>query len=621
MAGKHGIYEKWVKGRRRKSVRLEVLTIFLIFIVIIMGVSLMIYNQNISELRQADINHLTESSKQLAYSVDSIILDVGSLFNLHYQDQRMCNIINHSKSQYDEVTRFQNTTYVEGTINHVVSNSKYIKRCCIFSANGDVYSNISSVFQDYKDYIWGIVDSGKLGRSIFYTDPEIWSIGQVDYKVVTAVKVLYSYNGTSPLAYVTLDIGYSELDRLLNSTDNPAGTLLFFEDMQIYNNRKGGLYGEQLTEVQEKAKQMVNDGHEQDILRIDGLDYLMTAIRSESSGWTVVRYVAEKEALRSITEHKIRDITVLLVTTAVVFMIYYYRIKQIMEPRAKRDEVIRHNKGTSLQKVYLSREDEWLLGNNEIRNVIQNYNSMAERINEYARKTLLYEIEQKEAQIKMLTYQINPHFLYNTLNTISAIAEIENMENIVEITDSISNIFRYNLKGDSIVTLREEIGHVKDYVQIQKYRFPDQFEMIYEIPEEIYSMKVMKFILQPLVENSISHGLFDKPEGGQITISAALTEEGDMLLTVSDNGIGINKKQLEEMNQKLFEYRVNMNSGKDFGGDGIGIINVNARVSGYYGKEYGITLYSEYGRWTRAVLRIKALRDEEPETGRAGETI
>lgn len=102
----------------------------------------------------------------------------------------------------------------------------------------------------------GDVDSGKLGRSIFYTDPEIWSIGQVDYKVVTAVKVLYSYNGTSPLAYVTLDIGYSELDRLLNSTDNPAGTLLFFEDMQIYNNRKGGLYGEQLTEVQEKAKQM-----------------------------------------------------------------------------------------------------------------------------------------------------------------------------------------------------------------------------------------------------------------------------------------------------------------------------------------------------------------------------
>ena len=86
MAGKQGIYEKWVKGRRRKSVRLEVLTIFLIFIVIIMGVSLMIYNQNISELRQADINHLTESSKQLAYSVDSIILDVGSLFNLNYQD-------------------------------------------------------------------------------------------------------------------------------------------------------------------------------------------------------------------------------------------------------------------------------------------------------------------------------------------------------------------------------------------------------------------------------------------------------------------------------------------------------------------------------------------------------
>lgn len=597
---------------RRKSVRLEVLTVFLIFIVITMGVSLMIYNQNISELRQADINHLTESGKQLAYSVDSIILDVGSLFNLHYQDQRMCNIINHRKSQYDEVTRFQNTTYVEGTINHVVSNSKYIKRCCIFSANGDVYSNISSVFRDYKDYIWEIVDSGKLGRSIYYTDPSVWSIGQVDIKVVTAVKVLYSYNGTSPLAYVTLDIGYAELDRLLNSTDNPAGTLLFYEDMQIYNNGKGGLYGGQLTEVQEKAKQMVEEGREQDILRIGGLDYLMTAIRSESSGWTVVRYIAEKEALRSISERKVRDITILLVTAAVVFMIYYYRINQMMEPLTKMDEVIRHNNGTSLAKVYLSKEEEWLLGNNEIRNVIQNYNSMAERINEYAEKTLLYEIDQKEAQIKMLTYQINPHFLYNTLNTISAIAEIENMNNIVEITDSISNIFRYNLKGDSIVTLREEIDHVKDYVQIQKYRFPDQFEMAYEIPEEIYSIKVMKFILQPLVENSISHGLFDTSGKGRVTISASLEGEEEMLLTVTDNGVGINKKQLEEMNQKLFEYRVNMNTGQDFGGDGIGIMNVNARVSSYYGKSYGITLFSEYGRWTRAVLRIRALREGKP---------
>lgn len=167
MAGKQGIYEKWVKGRRRKSVRLEVLTIFLIFIVIIMGVSLMIYNQNISELRQADINHLTESSKQLAYSVDSIILDVGSLFNLHYQDQRMCNIINHSKSQYDEVTRFQNTTYVEGTINHVVSNSKYIKRCCIFSANGDVYSNISSVFRIIRIIYGGLLTAGSWAAAFF----------------------------------------------------------------------------------------------------------------------------------------------------------------------------------------------------------------------------------------------------------------------------------------------------------------------------------------------------------------------------------------------------------------------------------------------------------------------
>lgn len=578
---------------RRKSVRLEVLTVFLIFTVIMMGVSLMIYNQNIGELRQADINHLMESGKQLAYSVDSIILDVGSLFNLHYQDQRMCNIINHRKSQYDEVTRFQNTTYVEGTINHVVSNSKYIKRCCIFSANGDVYSNISSVFQDYKDYIWEIVDSGKIGHSIYYTDPSVWSIGQVDYKVVTAVKVLYSYNGTSPLAYVTLDISYAELDRLLNSTDNPAGTLLFYEDMQIYNNGKGGLYGEQLTQVQEKAKQMVEEGREQDILRIGGLDYLMTAIRSESSGWTVVRFIAEKEALRSISERKVRDITILLVTAAVVFMIYYYRVNQLMDPLTKMDEVIRHNKGTSLAKVYLSKEEEWLLGNNEIRNVIQNYNSMADRINEYAEKTLLYEIDQKEAQIKMLTYQINPHFLYNTLDAINWLAMDSGRPEISSMVQSLATLFREATKQQQyLIPLREELTLLSCYVTIQKIRLEERLEVAFTIPEECMDMKIPKLSLQPILENSVKYA-------AEVTMKPCLIEirarrKGNrLILCIWDNGPGIPEQILAQIRER----RVPDNTG-------IGLLNIEDRIQMLGGTGSGLKIYSKKGQGTWITLCI-----------------
>ena len=581
---------------RRKSVRLEVLTVFLIFTVIMMGVSLMIYNQNIGDLRQADINHLMESGKQLAYSVDSIILDVGSLFNLHYQDQRMCNIINHRKSQYDEVTRFQNTTYVEGTINHVVSNSKYIKRCCIFSANGDVYSNISSVFQDYKDYIWEIVDSGKIGHSIYYTDPSVWSIGQVDYKVVTAVKVLYSYNGTSPLAYVTLDISYAELDRLLNSTDNPAGTLLFYEDMQIYNNGKGGLYGEQLTQVQEKAKQMVEEGREQDILRIGGLDYLMTAIRSESSGWTVVRFIAEKEALRSISERKVRDITILLVTAAVVFMIYYYRVNQLMDPLTKMDEVIRHNKGTSLAKVYLSKEEEWLLGNNEIRNVIQNYNSMADRINEYAEKTLLYEIDQKEAQIKMLTYQINPHFLYNTLDSIIWMIRSEEYDGAGEMVSLLAKFFRISLsQGKDMITLEKELEHASSYLAIQNIRFKDKFEFHVDADPELLKYFCPKLSIQPLLENAIYHGMDGMYEDGEIEIRI-YEKNGDIKIDVSDNGPG--------MTQEKIDYIMHNKVVSSKRGSGIGVCNVNERIQLAYGRDYGVSIRSFLGKGTKVKITI-----------------
>lgn len=591
--------------RRHVSVRMEIMLIFLVFVAVIMGVCLTIYNQNMNELRQADLDHLTESSRQLAGTANSIIMDMGSLFSIQYQDPKLRNILSTSRRSYDERIRFQNTTYVENTISHAMSDSEYIIRCCLFTADGDVYSNVSSVFGEYRDYIRGIIDSGGVGTSIYYTEPREWSIGLVQHRVVTAIKVLYNYNGTRPLAWLVMDINYAKLEELLKAADDFTGTMLLCAEKPIYEDPLQDLSEEQMKQILSRSLEMAEAGTEQEIIRAGGRDYMTTAVKSVNTGWILVRYIDEREVLRPTSRRQNRDITILLLTAVLVFIIYYYRIRKMIEPLSRLDEAVRSNRGELLQKVSLPRTGRRPPPDNEILNVVHSYNEMVERMNEYTEKILRYEISQKEAQIKMLTYQINPHFLYNTLNTISAMAEIENMDHIVRITESISNIFRYSLKGETRVSLREELAHVKDYVQIQKYRFPDRFRVVYDIPDGLLDIRVMKFILQPVVENSILHGFSSRARGGEITVGAR--REGDfLLLSVKDNGEGINKRWLEEINQKLFSYRLRGSGGEDIGADGIGIMNVNARITGYYGGDCGIVMYSTYGEGTEAVLRLKA---------------
>mgnify|MGYP002638992098 CR=1 FL=1 len=598
--------KRWKRKPHPVSVRTEIIGIFLIFTLIIMGVFLAIYSQNMAELRQATQDHLTESSRQMAETANSIIMDMGPLFRIPYEDSRLRNILSGNRKDYEERVRFENTTYVESAIAHAISDNEYIIRGCFFTAGGDVYSNISSVFGDYKEYVYSIIAGGGIGENIYYTEPRTWSIGLVERRVVTAIKVLYNYNGVTPLAWLVMDINYEKLEELLVSTDGLTGTMLLCNGFPIYRNSLKDLSKEQEELIRIKSLSMAEQGLQQDVTHMGRKNYLTTAIKSIYTGWVLVRYMDEQEAVHEISRRQAKDITILFLTAVIVFLIYYCRISRMMEPLSLMDRVIRRNKGDCLEKVYLPGNAVGRAGDNEILNVVRNYNAMVERLNEYTEKILRYEIRQKEAQIKMLTYQINPHFLYNTLNTISAMAEIENMNQIVEITESISNIFRYNLKGESEVKLGEELEHVKDYVRIQTYRFPRRFKVSYDIPEELEEIKVMKFILQPIVENCISHGFCNMVRDGKIIVSARLEAEGDMIvLTVDDNGEGINKKRLEEINNKLFLSRMDRENEEFIGADGIGIMNVNARIAAYYGGECGIIVQSVYGKGTQTVLRLK----------------
>lgn len=207
----------------------------------------------------------------------------------------------------------------------------------------------------------------------------------------------------------------------------------------------------------------------------------------------------------------------------------------------------------------------------------------------------------KEADLKALQAQINPHFLFNVLNTIGRLALIEHADKTQEMIYAFSDMMRYTLKKENtnVVTIKEEIDHVRNYLSIQKMRMGDRLEYSIDISEEAEEILCPFMTVQPFVENAINHAIEPTAAGGKITITGDM-ENDIVMLRIKDDGKGIPK----EKSDKLLEGTYTPDP-KDGGrSTGVGINNANKRLKYYYGPEYGIQIFSEPDKGTEVLLRI-----------------
>jgi ligand-binding sensor protein len=231
-------------------------------------------------------------------------------------------------------------------------------------------------------------------------------------------------------------------------------------------------------------------------------------------------------------------------------------------------------------------------------------NIIQERLNDKNMKllesiTVQSELERslKEAELKALQSQINPHFLFNVLNTIGRLALMENAKKTENIIYSFSDMMRYTLKKNStqLVNLSSEIDHVSNYLSIQKLRLGERLNYNIDVPEDLRGIKCPFMILQPIVENSINHAIEDNIEGGSINISAS-KEESNLIISISDDGIGIAEEKVEEILTGK-HYDKNNDSG-------IGLYNVNMRLIHHYGSERGLEIKSGKNNGTQVYIYI-----------------
>lgn len=231
-------------------------------------------------------------------------------------------------------------------------------------------------------------------------------------------------------------------------------------------------------------------------------------------------------------------------------------------------------------------------------------NTMIDKINELLEQVTTEQVRLRKAEFELLQSQINPHFLYNTLDAIIWLAEAGEQKKVVSMVRSLSEFFRTSLnRGKDIISVKEELLHVRSYLEIQQVRYQDILNYDIDVPAELGNYMIPKITIQPLVENALYHGIKNKRGSGHIHIRGS-RQENFLVIEIEDDGIGISKERLWQVNDGI---RKKILTGKDI----YGLYNVNERIRLNFGEAYGINVMSTYGEGTLVRILLPCMEGQQ----------
>lgn len=240
--------------------------------------------------------------------------------------------------------------------------------------------------------------------------------------------------------------------------------------------------------------------------------------------------------------------------------------------------------------------------NDEISYIAQNFNEMCKNLNEHIEKSYLAELNQKSAEMVALQNQINPHFLYNTLESIRMKAICNGDKEVGKMLYTLAFLFRKQLKEKNIITIKSELEYCEKYLEIFRFRYDEKFEYEVKCDDDLLDKEIIKFTLQPLIENYFIHGISLENSDNKLIIEIKREKE-NIIIYIKDNGSGISEEKIESLN-KMLDTRINS-------GESIGLLNAHERIVINYGQEYGIKLINNKDKGVMVVVKLPCKRVDE----------
>lgn len=421
-------------------------------------------------------------------------------------------------------------------------------------------------------------------------------------QVISVVRAITDIRNNKILGVIVVDESVDQIGKIVDNIkigEKGAVAILDEQNNLVYSNDYKTY--EKLLDMEDFKSDLSSKSDQPFIVGRGAGRMVINESVSERTKWKVITCVSYSDLMKEGRTMREILLWVILACALSAFAISVYisgkasgtliRMKRLME------KVETGNLDVSME-VY---------GENEIAKLASGFNSMIYKIKELIEKEYNENLLRKEAELNLLQAQINPHFLYNTLGSIKNLAKTEGAGKTSEMIQSLSRIFRYNLgKIGSVVTIKDEIDHIKNYLFIQKYRFQDKIEVVFDIQEGTLNESILIMTLQPIVENAIVHGLEPKIGSGRIEIKVRHAGEYTKIYVV-DDGVGMSPHLIQELNNS-FEHNNqfvdNNSSGK------IGIFNVNSRIKYRFGKQYGVKISGNSGSGITVELLLPRSENE-----------
>ena len=401
--------------------------------------------------------------------------------------------------------------------------------------------------------------------------------------------------GTAVLYIKEKDVANIYLDNIVNKEDkfyiiDDQNTIISTQDKgEIYNkfDEEKYLGGYTISEMSQNKSIISN---------VDGIQALVTVQNFDKLNWKLISIIP----LDEITyENKVITKLILgigAICLIIAFIISFFISFTITRPVFKLAAIMKEIKAGNMElRAKFKSQDE-------IAMLAEGFNSLMDRINNLLNQVYQQQKFKRESEFKLLQAQIKPHFLYNTIETIISFIKLGLHDNAISTAKYLAGFYRVSLsKGNDIISINDEMRLIDNYLSIQKLRYVEYIDYKLDFNEEILKYQIPKLTLQPLVENSIYHGLKEKEEKGLITIKGYF-EENIIKIEITDDGVGMSEELI---------HRVLSRPSKEQNKTDFGVYSVDARIKLLYGEDYGIKIESSVGKYTKVTVRMPAISVQE----------
>ena len=554
----------------------------------------------ISKEKMTNIEEMIKrSGKDSLNQIDRYILDVSKISQIpltyRMEDDSYITALKEYNDSNQLTLEFQKMN--ERMFEEIMAYKSAINSCFIFNKNGSgdykvrkaIYQVMNPLeskwFQDCHEWF------GKPVIVNTYEMPYVADSANIPLYVFGIARGILKIETNEIVGVLLIN---TEIDYIRDIVENVSvsenhRTIILCDDCTIYDTVKqniGKVPQEELVRLAENVEDTVK------VMELEnGKRTLIYVVQSDVSDWKLISLVPEEEVLGELKAAQQRIIVQTVMGIGVMLVLLFFIIARISRSIHKLEAVMKlAEQGDFNQHVKVESKDE-------IGNLTILFNSMVKRINNLINEVYKQKLYHSEMELQMLQAQINPHFLYNALESISMLAIMNDDDQTSEMASNLGHIMRYGISNYNVeVSLYEEIFNLKKYISFQEMRFKSIYTIMIHINPELYEIKMIKMILQPILENAIYHGMKDTVKDGKIIISARIKDRNVLELSVYDNGIGMTEEEVHDLNEYI--------QGNNQKYKSIGLRNVNRRIKLQYGDNYGLTVESQKNEGTTVYATI-----------------